>query len=163
MGNLLCKQGLAHQCAVLGQPNHACLECPNQSNLLASIQMEYLALGGGLDAMQPLQEGLSCSGCEHFGLGLYVSEGSSCSVSSEGSLCPWFAKLAALLWNDFLHPWKASASQLWCAGALSVSDQQLGCGVYAVLCNLCLLCLWGNWSLGLDSTCSELGVAFLCG
>lgn len=74
--------------------------------------------------------------CEHFGLGLYVSEGSSCSVSSEGSLCPWFAKLAALLWNDFLHPWKASASQPWCARALSVSDQQLGCGVYAVLCNL---------------------------
>lgn len=32
----------------LGQPNHACPGCPNQGRLLASIQMEYLALGRGL-------------------------------------------------------------------------------------------------------------------
>lgn len=91
--------------------------------------------------LEPLQERLGCSGCERFGLGMYVSEGRSCSLSA-GSLCPWFTKLAALLWNDFLHPWKASASQLWCAGALSASDQQLGCGVYAVLCNLSFVPLW---------------------
>lgn len=30
---------------------------------------------GDWDAVQPLQEGLGFSGCEHFGLGMYVSEG----------------------------------------------------------------------------------------
>lgn len=68
----------------------------------------------------------------------------SVKADHAGSLCPWFTKLAALLWNDFLHPWKASASAVVCSG--TVSDQQLECGVYAVLCNLCLLCLWGNWA-----------------
>lgn len=137
----------------LGRPNHACPGCPNQGSLLASIQMDHLALGQGLDTLQLLQEGLGCS--EHFGLGMCVSEGRSCSLSSAGSFCPWFTKLTALLWNDFLHPWKASAPQLWCAAALSVSDQQLECGAYVVPCNLCLLCLWGNSSLGLGSTASK--------